>query len=677
MSQPSDIRHTFFQECDELIDAFHDGLRKINDTQPDGTADAETVNALFRAVHSIKGGAGAFGMNALVGFAHQFETILDALRSGHITPDAGLIGLLYRAADQLSDLISMAKNDQIIPSTFNDDLLRQLAAVAGLNPDLPAESDFGFVPQMLQLDLADLTNELPIQNSFSIRFTPHKKMYALGHDPAILFRVLSELGDTKIQIDLSRLPDFDSFDSTENYCSWTITLETAEPEHSIHDVFEFVEGICDLEIERFATPPAENTPDSATRMPTMANYQTPESRPTVRVELERVDRLINLVGELVINQAALAQCVQDDGIAPLSDIGLGLDEFRNLAREIQESVMAIRAQPIKPLFRRMERAVREASERVDKKVNFQTFGSQTEVDKTVIEGLAEPLTHMIRNCIDHGLETAEKRCLAGKAETGTVTLSAAHRSGRVVIEVSDDGAGIDRARLRQIAAEKGLIPIDAVLTEAEIDKLLFLPGLSTAPAVTDLSGRGVGMDVVKSTVQGLGGRVSIVSTPGKGSTFSISLPLTLAVLDGMLVDVAGQTMVIPITSVVETISADTASIYSLGGGFDVLAIRGSFIPIVDLADFFDHHSETSNADKILLLVEAEEKGRIALSVNAILDQRQVVIKGLKENYGHICGVSAATILGNGRIALIIDAEEIVTQTSPINTGVAPLLLVEA
>ena len=680
MGQPTDIQHTFFQECDELIDSFNDGLRKINDSLLASTMDVENINAVFRAVHSIKGGAGSFGLNSLVGFAHQAEAVLEALRSGRIVPDASLIGLLYRVADQLSDLISMARNDQPVPREFNVELKQQLAEIAGPLPDISTENtaaDFGFVPTMLSFDSEDHTDILPVQCGFKIRFSPHRKMYELGHDPAILFRVLSELGDAEIQIDLGRLPDFDNFDFAESYCSWTIELTTAEPEHVILEVFEFVEGLCDLEIEKVIAPPVENLPSPVVSLQAPADFPLPAPRQTVRVELERVDRLINLVGELVINQATLAECVQVSGIAPLSDIGTGLDDFRNLAREIQESVMAIRAQPIKPLFRRMERTVREASEAVDKKVTFLTFGSQTEVDKTVVEGLAEPLTHLIRNCIDHGLETAEIRRSAGKTEAGTVTLSAAHRSGRVVIEVSDDGAGIDRSRLRQTAIEKGFVPDDVVLTDTEIDKLLFLPGLSTAPAVTDLSGRGVGMDVVKSAVQALGGRINILSIPGKGTTFSISLPLTLAVLDGMLVEVAGQTMVIPITSVVETISAETANLQFLERGFIVLAIRGAFIPVVDLAGFFGHLPEDPPDGKILLLVEAEEKGRIALSVNAILDQRQVVIKGLQENYGHISGVSAATILGNGRIALIIDAEEIITQTRPFSSGAVPTRSMEA
>mgnify|MGYP003624849779 FL=1 len=425
MGQPTDIQHTFFQECDELIDSFNDGLRKINDSLLAGTMDVENINAVFRAVHSIKGGAGSFGLNSLVGFAHQAEAVLEALRSGRIVPDASLIGLLYRVADQLSDLISMARNDQPVPREFNVELKQQLAEIAGPLPDISTENtaaDFGFVPTMLSFDSEDHTDILPVQCGFKIRFSPHRKMYELGHDPAILFRVLSELGDAEIQIDLGRLPDFDNFDFAESYCSWTIELTTAEPEHVILEVFEFVEGLCDLEIEKVIAPPVENLPSPVVSLQAPADFPLPAPRQTVRVELERVDRLINLVGELVINQATLAECVQVSGIAPLSDIGTGLDDFRNLAREIQESVMAIRAQPIKPLFRRMERTVREASEAVDKKVTFLTFGSQTEVDKTVVEGLAEPLTHLIRNCIDHGLETAEIRRSAGKTEAGTVTL---------------------------------------------------------------------------------------------------------------------------------------------------------------------------------------------------------------------------------------------------------------
>lgn len=279
---------------------------------------------------------------------------------------------------------------------------------------------------------------------------------------------------------------------------------------------------------------------------------------TVRVDLDKVDRLINLIGELVVNQAMLSQSLIDAGLTAGTAAAAGLDEFKQLTREVQDSVMAIRAQPVKSLFQRMSRIVREAAAATGKDARLKIEGEMTEVDKTVVEQLADPLTHMIRNAVDHGLESPEERVKNGKTPEGTIRLSAAHRSGRVIIEVADDGAGINRERVRQIAIDKGLIAADANLTAAEIDNILFLPGFSTAKTLSDLSGRGVGMDVVKRSIQALGGKISIRSTPGQGSTFVISLPLTLAVLDGMVVQVAGETLVIPITSIVETIKPDPA-----------------------------------------------------------------------------------------------------------------------
>jgi two-component system, chemotaxis family, sensor kinase CheA len=384
--------------------------------------------------------------------------------------------------------------------------------------------------------------------------------------------------------------------------------------------------------------------------------------------------LINLVGELVINQAMLSQCLQSSGEPLPSELASGLDAFRNLSRDIQESVMAIRAQPIKPLFQRMARTLREASDRAEKSARLVTEGDATEVDKTVIEQLSDPLTHMLRNAIDHGIETAEERRAAGKPDTGTIRLTAAHRSGRVLIQVSDDGAGLNREKILKTAIGKGLVPSDADLSNSEIDALLFLPGFSTAEKVSELSGRGVGMDVVKKSVQRLGGKLSIQSSPGLGTTLSISLPLTLAVLDGMVVEVAGQTMVIPITAILETLRPRSTEIQHLGLKGQVVNLRGTFIPIIDLAENFGAITTVSPlSDRVLLLVETEAQRQWALAVDHITDQRQVVIKGLEENYGHIDGIAAATIMGDGKIALILDPEEIIAKATdqqplPITPG---------
>jgi two-component system, chemotaxis family, sensor kinase CheA len=678
MKAHGDLRDTFFQECEDLLEGMAEGLRQMEADLEAGLKDAELVNAVFRAVHSIKGGAGAFALDALVQFAHRFETVLDALRSGSLIPDKSVLQILLRAGDHLTDLTLAARTGSSLAAGHGQSIIDGLD---GLTRPAPLAEDtgslFGFKPMALDFEL-----DLGIGPTlgYQIGFCASRRLYALGHDPAILFRALTEFGTLAITLDHTALPDFDSLDWEESYLRWSLRLETTEPAHVIEEVFEFVEGLCDLQINTIhADPPPPEPispealqPPEELRPPEQASLQDPpkndaappQPKATVRVDLERVDRLINLVGELVINQAMLSQCLLVPGEPLRSELATGLDEFRNLSRDIQESVMAIRAQPIKPLFQRMSRILREASDRAGKSARLVTEGDATEVDKTVIEQLSDPLTHILRNAIDHGIETAEDRVQAGKPETGTIRLSAAHRSGRVVIQISDDGAGLNRTKVRSIAIAKGLIAPEAELSTSEIDGLLFLPGFSTADRVSELSGRGVGMDVVKRSVQRLGGKLSIQSTPGLGTTISISLPLTLAVLDGMVVEVAGQTMVVPITAIVETLRPRATEIQHLGVTGQVVNLRGTYIPVIDLAENFGAGANASPLiDRVLLLVETEAQRKWALAVDHITDQRQVVIKGLEENYGHIDGIAAATIMGDGKIALILDPEEIIAKAT--------------
>jgi two-component system chemotaxis sensor kinase CheA len=382
---------------------------------------------------------------------------------------------------------------------------------------------------------------------------------------------------------------------------------------------------------------------------------------TIRVDLDRVDRLINLVGELVINQAMLAQRVMESGAGKATDVNLAITDLELLTRNIQDSVMAIRAQPVKSVFQRMPRLVREVGEATHKRVRLVTEGEGTEVDKTVVEKLSDPITHMIRNAIDHGLETPAEREAAGKPAEGTVRLTAAHRSGRIVIEVSDDGRGVDRARVKAKAIEKGLISADAQMTDEEIDNLIFAPGFSTAATVSDISGRGVGMDVVKRSVQALGGRITIISTPGQGSRFSLSLPLTLAVLDGMVVTVGDQTLVAPLTTIIESLKPRAGDVRPLGPSNFVLKIRDAFVPLIDTGAALGFgKSKFDPTEGVALLVESDVAGQVALMVDHIQGQRQVVIKSLETNYKPTDGVAAATILGDGRVALILDIDGLVT-----------------
>ncbi|SFE08739.1 chemotaxis protein CheA [Roseivivax sediminis] len=721
MSSLDDIKQMFFLECDELLEALNDGLADIEASMPTGALDPEVINAVFRTVHSIKGGAASFGLEAIVRFSHCFETVLDQMRAGKLPPDAENIRILQRCADHLADLVAAGRADQAPDTATSEPLVAQLNGLIGdegrasaepvqvPEPEPEPESDdddLSFPPLAIPLGPEDLA--APAQMLYRIDVTASAELFATGHEPVHLFRELAGLGDLTVRADTAGLPDLETLVPETPYLRWRLELATDSGEEDIREVFEFVDTLATVNIEQVepetsATigPASASEAASAPRNPSAESENTPlpltaakqsgaappktaaaeASAPaakgpksTVRVDLDLVDSLINIVGELVINQSVLTQSFSEANVANRADIGSSLDEYKSLALQIQESVMSLRAQSVKQLFQRMARIVRETSEVAGKSVQFDTEGEDTEIDKTVIERLIEPLTHILRNAIDHGLETAESRLAAGKSETGTVCLSASHRSGRVLIEVSDDGAGIDRKRVFEIAASKGLIAQDAQLSEAEIDRLLFLPGFSTKAAVSDLSGRGVGMDVVQSAIRKLGGRVAITSAPGRGTTFSISLPLTLAVLDGMVVDVAGQTMVVPITAVLETIRPTRDDVHMMGSTAQVIKVRDTLVPIVDLGLAFGYRScGLTVTELVLLLIETEQGERWALAVDRIIDQRQVVIKSLEGNYGHVPGVAAATILGDGKIALIIDPEETAQMAERDLPAPAPLL----
>jgi two-component system chemotaxis sensor kinase CheA len=691
------IRETFFQECEEQLGELETGLLAMED----GATDTETVNAVFRAVHSIKGGAGAFKLDRLVRFAHAFETTLDKIRNGLLAPAQPVMRTMLRAADVLADLVKNAREGGDFDDARSAEVIAELVA----RDDGPApakdeaESDpfaaLGFQPLSLSFDEPEEA-PAPRATKCQILFKPKPELFHKGNEATRLMRELARLGPARVVCDDSQMPALSALDPEGAYLAWRVELETEQDLEAVRAVFEFVEGDCQLEIEAMETngdavavteielPVVVEAPPAAARPPASEPEAkeappTPDGRlsrdaakadalsanasaqqGTIRVDLDRVDRLINLVGELVINQAMLTQRVLEAGVAKANSVTTGLDDLEHLTREIQESVMAIRAQPVRPLFQRMSRIVREVADATHKNVRLKTEGEAAEVDRTVIERLADPLTHMIRNAVDHGLERPETRVAAGKPAQGEVRLSAAHKSGRVVIEVADDGAGIDRPRVKSIAIRKGLIPADAQLTDSEIDNLLFLPGFSTAETVSSISGRGVGMDVVKRSIQALGGRISISSRPGHGSTFSMSLPLTLAVLDGMVVRVADQTLVVPLTSILETLKPRDGDIHGLGPDSQVIGIRGGFTPLIDVAlqlGFRATRADPMNG--VTLLIETEGGVRSALMVDAIQDQRQVVIKSLEANYGHVEGIAAATILGDGRIALILDADAIV------------------
>ncbi len=689
------IRQTFFQECEEQLAELETGLTQMNG----GAADSETVNAVFRAVHSIKGSAGIFALDDLVRFAHVFETTLDAVRSGRLNATSEVINILLQSSDTLSDLVRAARGDGAADDAKTQKVVAELTKLISPGGSQSASAAAAAPAEVPAVPAA------PAEKDWVISFKPRAALYANANEALPLLRELARLGSTEVVLDDSALPSLTDLDPEGAYLTWTVTLHSACEEQAIREVFEFVEDDCVLEIsaaapdamefdgadlgegfefeiyapvgegidfeiyapsaEEPAVLPPEPVVEQTVQGPVEAMAAKAESGApvgaTIRVDLDRVDRLINLVGELVINEAMLSQRVLEAGIARASAVVMALEELEHLTREIQDSVMAIRAQPVRSVFMRMPRLVREVAAQTGKQVRLLTEGEGTEVDKTVIERISDPLTHMIRNAIDHGLESPEGRIAAGKPLEGTVKLTAVHRSGRIVLEVSDDGGGINRPRVKQIAIEKGLIAADAQLTDNEIDNLIFLPGFSTAATISNISGRGVGMDVVRQSVQALGGRISITSVPGTGSTFTLSLPLTLAVLDGMVVRVGHHTLIVPLGTVIETLKPKAENVHALDSQQRVLSLRGGYIPLIDVADALGYSDTPIDLTKaVALLVEGEGGRRAVLLVDAIDGQRQVVIKSLEANYRAVPGIAAATVMGDGRVALILDIDNVVS-----------------
>ncbi|MFN4155268.1 MAG: chemotaxis protein CheA [Paracoccaceae bacterium] len=698
MAGPIDLKDIFFVEADELLSALEEGLRAIQT----GAQEADTVNAVFRAVHSIKGGAGAFDLKALVGFAHRFETVLDALRAGQLQPEPALLGALLHASDHLADMISASRQGTNTDPELDDRVILALEAYAGGGGHQEEEA-FVFEPLALDGPMGMDFAALPLvagRRSVTLVFRPHAGSFASGHDPALLLRDLCTEDEFTVDLDQSALPEAGNFDPGQSYLGWTVTLQTERVDSDLMAIFEFMDGSCDLTVASDAAAPPEPpkteapapsppaptagpvpaaprpappAPAAAIPSPPAGPAASAGPRPTIRVDIDRVDRLVDILGELVIHQAMLTEAIEQSPGFGSVEVDRSLDQLRQLSRQIQESVMAIRAQPVKPLFDRMHRIVREASMAAGKSARLVTEGEATEVDKTIIERLADPLTHMIRNSVDHGLEKPTRRDEIGKPNEGVIKLSAAHRSGRIVITVQDDGAGIDRDKVRQIAIDKGLVPTNADLSPQEIDALLFLPGFSTATEVSALSGRGVGMDVVRSEITGLGGRVGIASVRGQGTTLTISLPLTLAVLDGMVFEAAGQTLVLPVSTIIETLRPEAAMRHNLGQTDSVLDVRGRCLPLIDVGMALGFRRSLKPGEgEIVVVVERGDEGAIALMVDGIRDQRQVVIKGLEANYGQIPGIAAATVLGDGSVALILDPTDLATTGPMPSRPVVPL-----
>ncbi|WEJ58875.1 chemotaxis protein CheA [Devosia sp. FJ2-5-3] len=754
MSDLDDFKATYFDECSELLTELEEQFAAIEA----GERDADRLNAVFRAIHSVKGGAGAFGFSALVGFAHAYETLLDYVRDGRVELTDDVVTLCIKANDIVADHVNAAKTGEELPADYGHeeksrfDLIARGGSGAGsedddLNGEVIEEFDIDFTPVRVELKFdepeesveEDTFDALPLEvapGSWEVRFTPFRQLYARANDPLLLLRELGVLGEMNVRAVLTDVPALGDFEPFGVYCSWEITLSAPDlSEAAIREVFEFVEGDCEITIvplgDAFSLPALNHAPipESNAAEPVSAPAdllaltddevaqvaarpavspvapvveepslsfadlaeeisaatppriplapQAPKAAPaaapkaageseegdrrsvgvqSIRVDLDKVDRVVNMVSELVITQSMLTQQMDETLRARYTELVRGLEVLAQTTRGLQDSVMAIRAQPVKSVFSRMPRLVRELATKTGKKIKLETIGENTEIDKTVIEQLSDPLTHMIRNSADHGIESPDKRRVAGKSDTGTIRLSAEQAGGNILIIVEDDGAGINRERVLQLARDKGLVAPDITPTDEQIDQLIFAPGFSTADAVSDISGRGVGMDVVLSNIKKIGGSVHVRSWTGKGSRMTLRLPLTLAVLDVMLVKVGENPYVVPLSSIVETMQCSGAIFERVPSGGQVLQVRGEYVQVIDVAQRFEMTSTKAPDDRFVVLCETEGSQKVALVVDDIIGQQQVVIKSLEENFERVDGIAGGTILGDGNVALIVDVQ---------------------
>jgi two-component system chemotaxis sensor kinase CheA len=485
-------------------------------------------------------------------------------------------------------------------------------------------------------------------------------MLAGGNDPLRLIRELGGLGELIVEPDLSRLPALARLDPTECHLGWSIELKAPVKREDIKAVFDWVEDECDLAIEprpSAVVTPAAPPPAPASMAEAAAARGTREAGTesgSVRVAIDKIDSMINLVGELVITQAMLDTFREEFDPSRLTLLQHGLTQLARHARELQESVMGIRMLPIASVFNRFPRLVRDLSQKLGKQVKLELHGEQTELDKTVLEKIGDPMVHLVRNAIDHGLETPEKRRAAGKNDTGTLKLDAYHRGGNIVVEVSDDGAGLNREAIVRKAIERGLIRSGEGLSDEAVGDLIFQPGFSTAEVTTDLSGRGVGMDVVRRNVSDLGGSVVVRSRPGQGSVFTITLPLTLAIIDGLTAAVGQERYIVPLVSIVESVQLKPDQLKSVTGGGELFRFRGDYLPVLRLHELFGCDGAKRAIEDGLLIVVEGDGSRVGLFVDGLVGQQQAVVKSLETNYRRVQGVSGATILADGSVALIVD-----------------------
>ncbi len=650
------FHQAFFEEAGDLLAELENQLLLLEE-KPD---DTELLNTIFRCAHSIKGGSATFGFTEIAHFTHSLETLLDRLRNGKMQVTHPLSQLLLESLDQLRSLLAAARGETADAPNSEPLIARMEAMLNGVAP----------VSVAAKAPLPDAAEQEECLRHCVFLIAPGRAVLQQGTDPvALLKHLAAQVSNFTLRCRLSHLPQIEEMNPEECYLYWEAEFDTRLPDTELLDIFEFIADESELAIttvagifngmQETAVPApehehaAETAPPSAPTENAASALAKPEAH-TLRVSTEKVDRLINLVGELVINQSMLNEAAQNFHMGRLPQLMEAVAAMERASRELQERVMAIRMLPIKHAFGRFPRLVRDLANACGKKIELKTSGEETELDKTVIEAIADPLTHLVRNSIDHGLETPQERRLAGKPETGVVALHAFHEGGNIVVEISDDGKGLDRERILKKAIERGLIQENEVLPDETIYNFIFHPGFSTAPTITDLSGRGVGMDIVKQAVVGMGGSISLSTTPGEGSCFRIRLPLTMAILEGLSLLVGEEVYILSLTSIVESIRPRSGDLRLIAGTSEVVQVRGEVLPVQRLYQYFGVKPVITDATKGLLVIVEYDGCKVALMVDELIGQSQVVIKSLETNYRKVDGIAGATILGDGRVALIID-----------------------
>lgn len=655
------FHEVFFAESFEALDAMEGALLQLSP----GTADSETINTIFRVAHSIKGGAGMFGFNEIASFTHTLETLLDELRSGRIQPTAQLCDALLQSVDEVRSMMSATQQHQVMDTSAADvlqELFKQAVAEASATDAAPAAT----------VAVATVTPAIaPERTAWRIGFRALPELLVRGNDPLRMFEELAGLGELEVHVETEGLPDLELLDPMQCHLQWSAVLKTSAPRSSIDLIFEWAEGDCELSVARqeeggsvrapeqpaVSSPPSPPVPQASAAAPRPMAARLPiggGDASSIRVGIEKIDELLNTVGEIVITQSMLGQLAAGFEGVRADRLRAGLTQLESNVRELQESVMRVRMLPVGSVFSRFPRLVHDLSSRLGKKIRLQINGEQTEVDKTVLEKIGDPLVHLVRNSIDHGIEAPADRVAAGKSAEGTVRLDACHKGGAINIIISDDGKGLDKAHILQKGREKGLVGESAVLSDPEIYDLIFQPGFSTAAQATDLSGRGVGMDVVRRNITELGGNVELSSAPGAGTTTTITLPLTLAIVDGQLVAVGEETYIVPLVAIVESLQLRpgvASQVYDHG---EVIPFRGEYLPIIRLHEMFGVEPHSRELSEGLVMVVEGDGRRAGLFIDKLLGQQQVVIKSMETNYTRIEGIGGATILGEGTVSLILD-----------------------